>query len=435
VKEDKTAVLDGFPVYLDSMSLHFRSLTDPAAAVLEQSFSEGASCTKSLLKPNTPVLLEPWNNAGGRSLDGAFVSHIDGEHKILLSLKDREEFVVAHEAAYDIKFRDPFFKLLPSVNWKLDTQNIGNHRVELVYGASAGLKWEARYTVVLGTEDHVQVSGKWSIDNTSGKHFENSAVTFVASQRVDEPSAQDVLSPKKSVTKLFKKKSVLSPIYWDKEVRYHLPYPVTISDKQTKQFKMFDINLQAKRVNLYCATPFTSYNGFKPTASSQACLTPEVYSVIRFHNSQEKGVGIRLPEGRVDVYARSQKGGPFLDYAFQSHLYPTEPGEDAMLIVGNLPLVKGNRSILDFKYDSKRHTITETVRLEVKNEDDSLDAQPVSVVVEEVMFRWESWSLSNVNPPVTHEDDENKASWEITVEPASRIVITYQVTYDKVPHP
>ena len=84
----------------------------------------------------------------------------------------------------------------------------------------------------------------------------------------------------------------------------------------------------------------------------------------------------------------------------------------------------GDRKVIDFKVDSNRRTMTETVEIEVRNQKKVVQ----NVVVREHLYRWRNWEIVERNEPF-EKVDSNTVEWNLRIAPEATGRIRYEVVY------
>src|SRR5258708_27621005 len=75
---------------------------------------------------------------------------------------------------------DPGSFLKPTLLWRLWADRAGNHQTEFSY-LSGGMRWEATYNVVAPEKgDSFDLIGWVTLENMSGKDFENASIKLMA---------------------------------------------------------------------------------------------------------------------------------------------------------------------------------------------------------------------------------------------------------------
>ena len=195
----------------------------------------------------------------------------------------------------------------PTLFWLYNSSADGKQDLRVGYQTS-GLSWNAEYVGVLNeAETSLGLSGWSSINNQSGKTYENATLKLIAG---DISRAQDQLiirgGRSKEVTL-----SAMAPGFEEKQFfEYHmytLPRKATVADKEIKQLSLFDPATSAvRKVYMY-----------KPEENIK-----QVAVVVKFKNSQQTGLGMPLPRFEAARRIASAVGYLALDQQSQVTVYP-----------------------------------------------------------------------------------------------------------------
>src|SRR5258708_6375395 len=95
---------------------------------------------------------------------------VEVEGKVQFGLPGRPLFEALSPAAF----------LKPTLLWRLWADRAGNHQTEFSY-ISGGMRWEATYNVVAPEKgDTFDLIGWVTLENMSGKDFENASIKLMA---------------------------------------------------------------------------------------------------------------------------------------------------------------------------------------------------------------------------------------------------------------
>jgi len=167
---------------IDATSVHFRSLTDPGATVIEQNYEFDLVNADKLLTRYIDKTITAFTTDGNR-YEGTLLS-FDGRQLVLA--QDREKgpiFMVERgENIKRIQFSELPEGLLtrPTLVWEIETAKVGRQTVEISYIAKK-IRWRADYNLVLGPKDEkMDVSGWVTLQNNSGTAYQDAAVKLLA---------------------------------------------------------------------------------------------------------------------------------------------------------------------------------------------------------------------------------------------------------------
>ena len=159
---------------LDPTSVHFRSLTDPAAQVTEQNYEFDLVSADKLLQKYIDQKITA-HTRDGKSYEGTLLS-FDAQRLVIA--EDREKGPIYMVERGDNIKRIAFSQLpdglltRPTLVWEVEAKKAGKHLVEVSYIAN-GIRWRADYNVVLNEGDtKADVSGWVTVENGTGTTFD-----------------------------------------------------------------------------------------------------------------------------------------------------------------------------------------------------------------------------------------------------------------------
>src|SRR5581483_4846778 len=102
----------------------------------------------------------------------------NGEGSPIIEVAGRLRFSLPGEPQFPALTDDAILK--PTLNWKLATDRAAKFDAELGY-ITGGMSWEASYNLVAPeTGDTMDVIGWVTMDNQSGKQFDNATIKLMA---------------------------------------------------------------------------------------------------------------------------------------------------------------------------------------------------------------------------------------------------------------
>ena len=173
---------------------------------------------------------------------------------------------------------------------------------------------------------------------------------------------------------------------------YTLGRPTTLPQNSTKQIELFEAarGVPADKVLVYYGLP-GNYGFFPDPVTDrgfgvQSNKKVDVY--LRFKNSGDNGLGIPLPSGRIRVNQLDTDDGS-LEFIGEDVIDHTPRDEEVLIQLGSAFDVVGERKQIDFRVDTARNTMEETIEIELRNRKD----EPVEVLVKENLYRWTNWEI------------------------------------------
>jgi hypothetical protein len=321
--------------------------------------------------------------------------------------------------------------LKPTLNWVLSTPKPGPLRAELSY-VTGGLSWEADYNIVAPeTGDAVDIVGWVTMDNQSGKDFQNARIKLMAGDvnkiqqgqmyRMEAMTVNGAMpaAPAPAVTERT----------FDEYHLYSLARPTTLHDRETKQVEF----IRAAKVS---AAPIYVYDGLKLDAryngwnwesirndiSYGTESNPKVWVMREFNNSEANHLGMPLPRGRVRFYRRNEDGQ--IEFTGENMIDHTPRDEKVRVYTGNAFDLAGERRRTDYRLESSRQLLDESFEIKVRNH----KKEPVNVRVVEHLYRWSTWEITAKSDPFRKRDSRT-IEFPVTVPPNGEKTITYTAHY------
>jgi hypothetical protein len=414
---------------LDPTSVHFRSLTDPAAQVLEQNYEFDLVSADKLLQKYVDHKITV-HTRDGKAYEGTLLSY-DAQRLVLAGDRDRGPIFLV-ERGDNVK-RIAFSKLpeglltRPTLVWEVEARKPGKHLVEVSYIANQ-VAWRADYNLVLKADDkHADLSGWVTLKNHSGVAYPQAAVKLLAGQtRIDPEHVQ-----LGSGAEYYKLVRTLPPtdrfgkdpgeVFGDYRV-YRLPEQTTVANNQIKQVELIKAGgIPVTRTYLYDGAKLRwQRQSVYPEPSYGLETNKKVNVLVELRNRQEDHLGIALPQGKVRVY--KQDGGG-LEFIGEDLVGNTPRDEPVLLYVGDAFDIVGERKQTDFKRLGERH-IRESFEITIRNH----KKEEVTVKVLEKMYRAAQWELPNVNHP-NERLDSRTVVFPVRVAPDKDATVRYTVDY------
>lgn len=322
----------------------------------------------------------------------------------------------------------------PEFAWTVTTPTEIQVEAEVAYTAYA-INWFADYNIIASEEsDDVQVLGWITIDNQTGKNFENAKVKFVAGMmskldpraKAAPHSASEATTERAIVTGSY---IPIEPKDLDEYYIYTHPAPISIHDREQKQVQFLAAeNVKAKKVYSYYgsandARASGSSADLSPDANSQSVTTINV--VREFQNNAANHLGVPLPRGRMRFFRRS--ADQQLEFIGEADSGGTPVNEKVEATTGSAFDLVAERTRTNFEVDPAKHTATESFEIKLRNH----KKEPVEIRVTEPASRWHSWEVSAKSDPFTKKEG-NKLEFNIPVQPREERKLSYTIKYTNV---
>jgi len=409
---------------IDATTVHFKSLTDPAAKLLEQNYQYDLVSADKLLRKYIDKQIEVV--CEGKTYGGALLSF--DARQIVLRQKDGGIVMVQRpDNVRDIRFEALPGGLLtrPTLVWQVATAKPGKHVAEVTY-QSSGINWHAEYVFVLNGDDTAgDLSGWVSVQNGSGKTYTDAKMKFIAG---DVRRVQDVPHQVGSARGRRAEKGVgMQEKAFFEYHMYTLPRPSTVADSEIKQLEMFSPARGVKVTKKYLYNPLGSFrwnSGSRYTDRSYGVTSYKKVNVfIDFKNTAENRLGIPLPAGKVRVY-KQDPDDEAMEFIGEERIDHTPKNEELSLRIGNAFDIVGERKQTEFRVESGRKWMSETVELKVRNRKE----EPVTVRIKEPLYRWLTWRITEKSHDYEKLDSRHVA-FDVKAEPDKEVTVTYTVEY------
>jgi hypothetical protein len=215
----------------------------------------------------------------------------------------------------------------PTLVWTVDSNSSGKQDVEISY-QTKGMNWHAEYVAVLNEDDTALDLNSWvSVDNNSGATYRNAKLKLVAG---DINLIQDY-QIRGGLDNLYAmdKSSVSEQQFEEKEFFeyhiYNLQRATTIANNETKQISLFEVsNVSASKKFYYGSRS----NRWYWNQSGQK----KIAVIVEFENSEEYGLGVPVPKGKVRVY---KSDGESLEFVGEDLVDHTPRNEKVKLKIGD----------------------------------------------------------------------------------------------------
>jgi len=415
---------------IDATTVHFKSLTDPAAKLLEQNYQYDLVNADKLLRKYVDRPIDVV--CPGKTYSGTLLSFDRGQ----IVLKEDAGGIVMVQRADNV--RDIRFKMLPeglltrpTLLWKVATAKPGKHLTEVTY-QTGGMTWHAEYVLVLGAADATaDLSGWVSVNNRSGKTYKAAKIKCIAG---DVHRAAPPPSPRRARV-MAAKGAGAAPMAEKAFFEYHmytLPRPSTVADSETKQLEMFTPVRGMKVAKKFLYNPLRAYRWYGGFQLSQSYggtnLSKKVQVFIEFANAKANKLGIPLPAGKVRVY-KQDPDDKALEFVGEERIDHTPEEEDLSLLIGNAFDVVGERRQTAYASDRNRHWIKESIEIKVRNHKKA----DVVVRVKEPMYRARNWKITEETHKRVDPDkagfDAHTVAWDLPVKAKGEVVLKYTVEY------
>ena len=319
--------------------------------------------------------------------------------------------------------------LKPTINWIIQSDTDGKLDAELNY-ITSGMKWEADYSMLAESNNEmVNVIGWVTIENQTGKTFENARIKLMAGD-VSKIRRADLSGGFAGGRSYGLTGDTVSEKAFEEYHLYTLNRQTTLHDKQTKQVEFLRAdNVKAERLYVYDganSTP-TRRRALSTRMIAErdygAISNPKVWVMRQVKNSKENNLGIPLPKGGMRFYQRDDDGQ--LEFIGESTIDHTPRDETIRVYTGNAFDLVGERKQLDYQIDTTRRTIDEIFEIKVRNRKEK-DAVEFRVV--EHLSRWISWEILQKSDNFEKINSQT-IEFRVQVPAGKEKIVTYKVHY------
>ena len=419
---------------IEPTTVTFASLTDPKGTrVLEQNFEFDLVSTAKLMERflDRPITVEQAQGDKITTFTGTLLSTAGG---IVLRRDDGGVQVI--NGYSNVRFPELPGGLItrPTLVWDVVAEKAGPQRVRVSYETKA-MVWWADYNFIFSEGQDANSGtldiGAWvSIINQSGATYPEAKLKLIAGDvaRAPEPEPQYAMMKRQrgmamaeADTAGFEEKA-----FFEYHL-YTLGRPTTLPDNSTKQIELFPAaqGVPCEKVLVYygLSQRYPIYGAPMSDRNFGVQSNKKVDIYLRFKNEEKVGMGMPLPSGRIRVSQTDPADGS-LEFIGEDVIDHTPRNEEVLVKLGSAFDVVGERIQVDFKTDSRRDWMEETIQIKIRNHKDV----PVKVIVKENLYRWTNWKISN-NSHEFEKVDARTIHFPVTVEPDGEAVINYVVTY------
>ncbi|MBI1303705.1 MAG: DUF4139 domain-containing protein [Phycisphaera sp.] len=416
--------------WIDPTTVSFTDLDDPSTAVLEQNFQF------DLVSPTK--LMERYI---GREISvsvpmGDSVSNVTGEllsaNQGQLVLKTADGVRIVPQGG-QVQLGELPGGLLtkPTLMWKLASETGGDHLVRTTYQTS-GMTWRADYNIVIDESDTAGSISAWvTLMNLSGASYPDAELKLVAGdvQKVEARGGMMGRAVRQEALAMADAAGFESKSFADFHL-YTLPRRTDIAQNSTQQIALFPsvegFTLKRELVFNFLSgiggfgggnMPVLDRDFFGNTMQAK----PSIF--VSFENKEENSLGMPFPAGKIRCYKMDDADGT-LEFIGEDIISHTPRNETVKVRLGEAFDVVGERTRTDFSIDSAAKRMTETFRIEVRNQ--KAVAQKIRVI--EPLYRWSNWKITMQNRGFT-KIDSGTIAFDLDIPAEGKADISYTVTY------
>ncbi|MFH1055069.1 MAG: DUF4139 domain-containing protein [Candidatus Altiarchaeota archaeon] len=399
---------EGVASQIDPTSVKLTS-SDGSFSVLEQNYQYDLVSKDKLLEKYLGRKIMGYNVVGDTKepVEGTLLANQGSE---MILQKDDGSIQVVSVNDLTLPTLPEGLIVKPTLEWMLVNKGAGSKAAQLSYMTS-GLSWSADYVLVTNKDDNkMDLNGWVTISNNAGTTFEDASLKLVAGDvnRVTEP--QPYL-----LERMYADAKVASAAQFQEEqlFEYHmydLQRRTTLKDKEDKQISL----LTAEGAGVEKEYVYENTGGWYGSTDNT-----KVQVKLNFNNSQNNGLGMPLPKGKVRVFKEDADGK--LQFIGEDSIDHTPKDETLRILVGNAFDIVGERKQMSVEDLGCQYEVTWQVTL--RNHKD----ENVKVTVLENAY-WD-WKITKENYQHIKESNQ-KIKWVIPVTANGESTLTYTIRYN-----
>jgi len=320
--------------------------------------------------------------------------------------------------------------LYPTLSWQLASDRAARLDAELSY-VTGGMRWDAAYNLIAPEKGELlDIVGWVTLDNQSGKTFENATIKLMAGnvskiQQQAEPLRRAMLAESIGAAPPVSEKA------FDEFHLYTLARPATLRNREIKQVEFLrGERVTARTLYVYngAATDWSRSRGWSPEQLRNdrdygTRSNPKVWVMREIANTRENGLGLPLPAGRTRFYRRDDDGR--LEFTGENTIDHTPQRETLSVYTGDAFDIVGERKRTDYKLDNRLDQLEEAFEIRIRNR----KPEPVQVRIAERLYRWVNWQIVEKSDEFVKTDAQN-VEFRVTVPPDQEKLVSYRVRYD-----
>jgi hypothetical protein len=324
--------------------------------------------------------------------------------------------------------------LKPTLTWNLASERAAKFDAELGY-ITGGMSWEASYNLVAPEKgDTIDLIGWVTIDNQTGKQFDNATIKLMAGDVSKLQPNQDEGYMDVNAVSGVMMKAMAPPVTekaFDEFHLYSLTRPATLRNRETKQVEFIRATgVKAKTFYVYngaaIGPQFRGWNAeaIRNNRDYGTQSNPKVWVMREFQNSEANGLGQPLPKGRTRFYRRDDADGR-LEFTGENTIDHTPKNETVRIYTGDAFDIVGERRRTDYVLNNRQDQAEEAFEIKVRNR----KSEPVEVRVFERLYRWTNWEIVQKSADFEKKDAQS-IEFRVNVPADGEATVTYRVRYD-----
>jgi hypothetical protein len=315
--------------------------------------------------------------------------------------------------------------LKPVFNWLLQTDKPGTFDAEVGY-VTGGFDWSASYNLVSPEKgDYCDLVGWITMNNNSGKTFENAKIKLMAGDvnKIQPQNRPMAFGAMRAMAMEEKDGAAVSEKAFDEFHLYSIARPTTLHDHETKQVEFVHAEkMYAPTIYVYDGAQGYQFYGLNYDRNYGQSDNKKITVMREFKNAETNQLGIALPAGKLRFYRRDDDGQ--LQFVGENTIDHTPRNETVRVTTGNSFDLVGERKQTNFHVDTGDKWMDETFEIKLRNH----KKEPVEIRVVEHLYRWSNWEITAKSDDFTKKDSQT-IEFNVPVKPDEEKTLTYTVHY------
>jgi hypothetical protein len=277
--------------------------------------------------------------------------------------------------------------------------------------------------------DTIDLVGWVTMDNQSGKSFENAKIKLMAGD-VSKINRGEERTRFFAAAKAFDTAGgpPVTEKAFDEYHLYTLQRSTTLLDRETKQVEFVSADgIKSQPIYVYDGAKVDQYMGWDPMTIRNdrdygTQSNPKVWVMREFENSKQNHLGMPLPKGRLRFYRRDADAQ--MEFVGENTIDHTPADEMIRVATGSAFDIVGERKRTDHKVDQRAHGMDESFEIKLRNHKKT----PVEVRVVEHLYRWPTWAITDKSMDFKKTDAQT-VEFRVKVAPDAEETVTYSVHY------
>jgi hypothetical protein len=394
---------------------------DPVSEPLLLSLFEGKTIDfqETRMKDNTQVRdLIP-----GKIVRSGFVPGGEAQQPII-EVDGKLQFSLPGQPLFPDLGDDTILK--PAFNWLLQSDSAGKFDAEIGY-VTAGFDWSASYNLVSPEQgDFVDLVAWITMNNNSGKTFENAKIQLMAGDvnKIQPKMMQARAAGGFGGGAFALAEPPVTEQAFDEFHLYSIARPTTLHDHETKQVEFAHADkMYAPTIYVYDGAEGSGFYGLNLNQNWGQTDNKKILVQREFVNAETNQLGIALPAGKLRFYRRDAGGQ--LQFVGENTIDHTPRNETVRVTTGNAFDLVGERKQTDFHVDTGDKVMDESFEIKLRNRKKDT---PVEIRVVERLNRGNNWEITKKSDDFVKKDSQT-IEFRVPVKPDEERTITYTVHY------